>query len=76
MWRTTLLRNIAIGRSMNMSASSAATIAKALSHPNSRSEGRLDEDDVVGGDRRSAEASHEQARKRNAVIPIERAWPA
>ena len=37
-----MLRNMAIGRSINMSARSAATIAKALSHPKSRSDGRLD----------------------------------
>ena len=42
MRRTILLRNMAIGRSMNMSASRAATIAKALSHPKSRRDGRLD----------------------------------
>lgn len=42
MRRTILLRNIAIGRSMNMSARSAATIAKALSQPKSRNDGRLD----------------------------------
>ena len=33
---------MAIGRSINRSAISAATMAKALSQPNSRSDGRLD----------------------------------
>ena len=37
-----MLRNMAIGRSMNMSARSAATIAKALSQPKSRKDGKLD----------------------------------
>ena len=42
MRRTILLRNMAIGRSMNRSANSAATIAKALSQPKIRSDGRLE----------------------------------
>jgi len=40
--RATLLSVIATGRRMNRSANSAAIIAKALSQPNMRSEGRAE----------------------------------
>jgi len=42
LWRATLLKYVAMGRNMNKSAISAAIIAKALSQPNRRSEGRLE----------------------------------
>ena len=41
MCRASWLRKVAVGRNMNRSAISAAIIAKALSQPNRRSEGRL-----------------------------------
>ena len=37
-----VLKYMAVGRRMSMSATSAAIIASALSQPNSRSEGRLE----------------------------------
>ena len=41
-WRAILVRNVAVGRKMSRSATSAEIIAKALSHPNRRSDGRLE----------------------------------
>lgn len=57
MRRTTLLRKVAIGRNMNRSAIRAATIAKALSHPKSRNDGRLERTVIANPQARTAEVS-------------------
>src|ERR1035438_265891 len=41
-WRAILVRKVAVGRKISKSATSAEIIANALSHPNRRSEGRLE----------------------------------
>ena len=62
-------RNIVVGRKIKRSATSAAIIAKALSHPNSRSDGRS-EKTVTASPQASTTDGQDQSRAPPAPSPV------